>query len=581
MVDPELQLPEIPADDFSRRFSMRATNLMWFLGAGASAAAGIPTASDMIWEFKQRLFVSQRRMSAKAAADLSSPAVRTQIQAHIDSLGSLPKADATDEYAVLFEAAYPAESDRRAYIEAKISGAKPSFGHLGLATLMRAGFTRIVWTPNFDPLVADACAKAYDGTGALTTGTLDAPDLAIQRIAENRWPVEVKLHGDFRSRHLKNTSDELRMQDARLRQLFVDCCRRFGLVIAGYSGRDDSIMDTLEEALEDAGAFPSGLFWLHRGESPLLPRVANFLMRATAAGVDSALVTVHNFDEATRDLLRLIDGIDTKILEAFATERKRRTSAPFPSGRLGWPVVRLNALPVLRAPTQCRKVVCDIGGYKELREAIKNVSVNIIVARVKAGVLAYGSDSDVRSALESYCITEFDLHSIETKRMRYDSGERGLLRDALSRAVARSRGLDFYRRRNMDLFAPSDPTADVWRPLRQLVPPLFGVVEGFPDLRWREGIGTRLDWADDRLWLLIEPRIVFDGLTTENRAGATDFARERSVKRYNRTLNELIAFWAYVLAGDEGDMRALGISDGVDALFALSGKTAFSRRVGA
>jgi hypothetical protein len=574
-------VPEIPGDDFARRFSMRTANLMWFLGAGASAAAGIPTAYDMIWEFKQQLFISQRRVSAKAVADLSSPAIRTQIQAHIDSLGTLPKPDATGEYAELFEAAYPAEGDRRSYIEAKIAGAKPSFGHLALATLMRAQLTRLVWTTNFDPLVADACAKVYDSTGALTTGTLDAPDFAIQRITENRWPVEIKLHGDFRSRRLKNTGDELRLQDARLRSLLVDCCRRFGLVVAGYSGRDDSIMDTLEDTLKGGGALPSGLFWLHRGEGPPLPRVVNLILRAEAAGVDAALVRVQNFDEATRDLLRLLTGVDTKVLDAFATERNRRTGAPYPSGRLGWPVVRLNALPVIRAPTQCRKVVCEIGGYREAREAVEKAGVNVLVARVKAGVLAYGSDADVRSAFCGHRITEFDLYSIETRRLRYDSGERGLLRDALSRAIARDRGLDVNRRRNTDLFAPHDPNTETWKPLRQLLPPLSGEVDGFSDLRWREGIGTRLDWANERLWLLIEPRIVFDGLTDENRVAATDFARERSVKRYNRTLNDLIEFWARLLAGDERDMRALGISDGVDALFALSGNTAFSRRVGA
>ena len=43
----------IEADDFARRFSMPAGGLMWLLGAGASAAAGIPTAWDMIWQFKQ------------------------------------------------------------------------------------------------------------------------------------------------------------------------------------------------------------------------------------------------------------------------------------------------------------------------------------------------------------------------------------------------------------------------------------------------------------------------------------------------------------------------------------------------
>jgi len=52
------ELPEIGTDDFAQRFSLRSANLMWLLGAGASASAGIPTAGDMIWEFKQRLFIT-------------------------------------------------------------------------------------------------------------------------------------------------------------------------------------------------------------------------------------------------------------------------------------------------------------------------------------------------------------------------------------------------------------------------------------------------------------------------------------------------------------------------------------------
>ena len=63
---------------------------------------------------------------------------------------------------------------------------------------------------------------------------------------------------------------------------------------------------------------------------------------------------------------------------------------------------------------------------------------------------------------------------------------------------------------------------------------LSGTVKGHPELRWREGIGTRLDWADDRLWLLIEPRTLFDGITDNNKVAAADFVRERTVKRYNQ-----------------------------------------------
>jgi hypothetical protein len=112
-----MEPPQIDADDFSRRFSLRASNLMWLLGAGASASAGIPTANDMVWEFKQLLFVSQRRVSPRAVADLSNPAIRAQLQAHIDASGRLPRSGAPDEYAALFEAVYPSETDRRAYLD--------------------------------------------------------------------------------------------------------------------------------------------------------------------------------------------------------------------------------------------------------------------------------------------------------------------------------------------------------------------------------------------------------------------------------------------------------------------------------
>lgn len=218
--------PKITLDDFARRFAMRAANLMWFLGAGASAAAGIPTAGQMIWDFKQRLFISQRKVSAKYVADLSNPSIREQIQSHIDSSGTLPPRDSSDEYASLFEAAYPSEADRRTYLDSKLSGAKPSYGHLALAALMKSELTKIVWTTNFDYLVADAAAKAFDSTGPLSTVDLDAPELARQLLTESRWPIEIKLHGDFRSRRLKNTDDELRLQDTRLRKELVGSSAR-------------------------------------------------------------------------------------------------------------------------------------------------------------------------------------------------------------------------------------------------------------------------------------------------------------------------------------------------------------------
>ena len=577
MTSPQ-RTPEIANDDFVRRFAMRTSNIMWFLGAGASASSGIPTAGDMIWEFKQRLFVTQRRTSPRAVADLSDPNVRLKLQNFIDSLTDAPAPGSADEYATLFEMVYPAESDRRAYIDAKVKGGKPSYGHIALATLMHGGISRLVWTTNFDPLVADACAKVYDSTGHLTTISLGEPDIAEQAIPEGRWPIEVKIHGDFRSRRLKNTSDELRLQDERLRRMLVECCRRSGLIVVGYSGRDSSVMDTLESALDTPGAFPAGLFWLYRGDGEPYERVSRLLSKAQGAGVEGALVRMENFDEMMRDLIRVHQNLDTRVLDQFSLERRRRSPAPRRPLQGNWPILRFNAIPILQSPSLCRVVVCDVGGYAEARGAAEAAGVSVLVARTKAGVLAFGTDYDMHAAFDSYNVTSFDLHTIETKRLRYESGERGLLQDALTRALCRRRGLEVIRRGSSDLLYPSVPSDQRWRGLKQLVGALSGTVPGIGELRWFEGVEVRLDWADDRLWLLMEPRTVFDGATADNKALAADFARERTVKRYNRDLNSLIGFWARALSGTGDAIRAFDIADGVDATFQLGSDTAYSRK---
>ncbi len=53
-----------------------------FLGAGSSRSAGIKTAGDMIWDFKQRLYRSQKKLPPSAITDIGEPAVQRKLQAH-------------------------------------------------------------------------------------------------------------------------------------------------------------------------------------------------------------------------------------------------------------------------------------------------------------------------------------------------------------------------------------------------------------------------------------------------------------------------------------------------------------------
>ena len=161
---------------------------------------------------------------------------------------------------------------------------------------------------------------------------------------------------------------------------------------------------------------------------------------------------------------------------------------PAPDRESGLPVVRLNALELTGTPTVCRRAVCDAGGVTEVKSAIEASGLPVIGIRSKAGVLAFGADADVRSVLSAYEIESFDLHPIEARRLRYDSHERGLLREALTRALTREHRMIAARRRSADLLVPASVDDEKWAPLRKLTGSLGGTVPKQPELRWQEGI---------------------------------------------------------------------------------------------
>ena len=139
---------EIPADDFVRRFSKRTCSLMWLLGAGASASAGVPTAMDMIWQFKRSLFVSQssgaQRLGRPVATGNAQPNRRPHQVNSRDALSSC-----AERVRCALRTAYPAEADRRTVLDAALTGVKPSYGHMALATLMRHRLLRPIWRAFF------------------------------------------------------------------------------------------------------------------------------------------------------------------------------------------------------------------------------------------------------------------------------------------------------------------------------------------------------------------------------------------------------------------------------------------------
>ena len=184
-------------------------------------------------------------------------------------------------------------------------------------------------------------------------------------------------------------------------------------------------------------------------------------------------------------------------------------------------------------------------------------------------------------AFGTFAIANFDLYAIEPRRLRYDSPERGLLSEALARAICRVRPLISERRRSSRFLTvdPADEGESALADLRKLTGTLTGQI---PDtsLGWREAAEVRIENRLGQLWLIILPTVWVESTDDrESRAARADFVRERTAARYNNTWNSLIDAWTSIITGgaEKCDLHSFGISDGVDGVFTVSRITGFSR----
>ena len=92
--------------EFTGVFSARPQNFAWFLGAGASRSAGLPTASDIIWDLKRRYYCREENQEI-AAQDMQSAAVKARIQSYMLSRG-FPEEGTDNEYPEYFRERFSA-----------------------------------------------------------------------------------------------------------------------------------------------------------------------------------------------------------------------------------------------------------------------------------------------------------------------------------------------------------------------------------------------------------------------------------------------------------------------------------------
>jgi NAD-dependent SIR2 family protein deacetylase len=605
----------VPVRVFVRGFALRAKQTAWLLGAGASADAGVPTAGQLIDELLAVLYCSETGIRR---ADLArEPRWQQRVRGFYDGRHGLPPMADTAFYSAIFEKVYKDRDARARFVSDQLSGRRPHPGQHMLAALVAAGLAPVLITTNFDTLLEDAIRPALDpDPGArLTVLDTESSTRAAHSIATDARPLLMKIHGDLGAVTVKNTTAELASQDERLRAATLSLLGRYGLLVAGYSGRDPAVMAMLRDVLAQPTPYPAGLTWVRRPEDKLAPEVSDLLAAARAVGVEPVHeVEASGMMELMAEIERAVD-LPPAVAAHLAVHRPAplRYPAPPPSGPASiYPQVRLAALPLLTVPDQAR-LLDDPAGLPlgTLRQALRAGKARVALARRAGGQLvAFGDDTALAAALAGHGVqvtgTAVPIGP-DKDDDEPDSTDLGLIAETLARALGRTRGITevlrtgqrhLLRARDEDPRRPQDTAALAG--LRAAADgPVTGHLPGPGGARlpWAEAVTLAVDGREGTWRLLFAPEIwVRPGFTgpppgmspAASREAAAriggEFARARLARRYNRATGELLAAWVRLLAAGGGaagtrTVYAFGLDPaaGMDAAFTIGTRPLVSR----
>jgi len=573
-------------------FCARPQAFAWLIGAGASRMSGRPTANDIIQDLKARYYCQQEGEDI-LHQDMQNDAVRTRIQSFMDARG-FPAQGADEEYTAYFEKIFGMDKERqRKYLRGILSEdrVRLTVGNRVLAAMLSSGLSRTVFTTNFDSVVERAFAEISGRS--LTAFHLEGSVAAVQALNNEEYPLYAKLHGDFRYDSIKNLSVDLAHQDQQLALCLKAAATRFGLIVAGYSGRDESVMALLDEALDQPNAFPAGLFWTRIKGASVLPAVDGLIARARDRGIIADLVDIETFDTLMLRLWRNIADrpaeLDAKVHKSISATVNIQLAAPGTQR----PLLRLNALPVRALPTRCLCVRTRRSfEWAELRALQKAADRRVLFTK-GAEILAWGDPLELKRLFGQDFI-ELEERDLPTE---IDGPEhlhiKGFLEEALLPALARGRPLIGRTTRDgailiADSHATDRTSLDT---VGQKVGQLTGLVAGLfapatkerpqpEQIAWAEALRLSLLRKNGETWLVLDPDVWI--WPPRARECATEFLDRRNKGRFNRRYDDLLSAWIEAILGKHKEPADLRFSTfdvdagGESPAFVIGSRTAFA-----
>lgn len=530
----------LPLDAFVRSIKVRRNSPhSLFLGAGASVSSGVPSAEGCIWEWKRDIFLTNNPGLEEQFSELSLPSVRNRVQSWLDSEGMFPARDAQEEYGFYIQECFPIPDDRRAFFQEKVQSAKPHLGYLLLSHLARADLVRSVWSTNFDRLAARAVQQ--ENVTPIEIG-LDSLGRLSRRVSKGEL-LCVSLHGDYRYDRLKNTTEELQEQESELTSALVSAIRENPVIVCGYSGRDDSIMEAFHTAFREGSA--GTLYWCGYYEGDISERVASLISFARGHGNEAYYVPSIGFDDLmTRIALHTLEEAN---LRESALQRISDLPTIDPLERQPFEIrnhptkslIKSNAFAIdcpdevlaFRLTTLPPK-----GTWKWLRDRIGDRPIAAVPFKGK--VYALGLMDDIKDIFGAGIEGRIERTPVSPADFRFEDGAIvSLMRQAFVRSLA------------SDCNVPTDGRSELW--LNQLAKKSQ---HGGQEWRVHESVIVFLRQFNDRQYAVLKPSLrILDEHGGEAPSEVAKVVKQRELSnQYNSLFNSAIDKWRKFLFANSG-----------------------------
>ena len=405
----------INLNDFARKFSVISNKqFAFFLGAGAFATLNVPTALEMTWDFKRRLYASEKGIKI-TTIEQRFYEFEKEIENWVRiKYTNIPK----NEYGFFFEKTFPSSQDRRNYIKEMLRFAKPSIGYQVIKFLIKEN---IIWhyiTTNFDNLIQ----KVYPDIVEISEENITTREdyIKINSISS----IVVKLHGDFRYDWLKNTDGETQSLHKSVMNKLTHLFDSLGLIVVGYSGRDESVMSFLENFVEnETRTFPAGFYWCIREGEVEKQRIKILIDKLKKKGIEADFVKITNFDDFLISIYNQIGKNDNEIDEWLSSNREIQPFKSAPRNREDYIVfdfMKITEYPRTFSTFKFK----DIKNWEEL-DRITNGEKIIASFFRKGKIIAIGEDNEIKEtfnkyidnsyAFEYYTLTDDDLSQLNNQ----------------------------------------------------------------------------------------------------------------------------------------------------------------------